>query len=156
MSLIQPYMEYCASSWYSSINSALRLKLDVLQRKMMRFIYNFEFTKHVGYSELKSLSWLSVPDRVKFFKLVHVFRIKHGLAPSYLTTHFTSVSDTHSYHTRGSVSNFHVSKSVAIAPTTFAVTGIRHWNELPGHLKLIDSLKVFKRKLLAYLLNGYD
>ena len=156
MSLIQPYMDYCASSWYSSINSALRLKLDVLQRKMVRFIYNFEFTKHVGYSELKSLSWLSVPDRVKFFKLVHVFRIKHGLAPSYLTTHFTSVSDTHSYHTRGSVSNFHVSKSVAIAPTTFAVTGIRHWNELPGHLKLIDSLKVFKRKLRAYLLDGYD
>ena len=123
---------------------------------MAQFALGLQPRDHVGLSELRSLSWLSIADRVKYFRLIHLFRIKNGLAPHYLRRNLASVSETHTHNTRGSVSNFHVSKSVAIAPTTFAVTGIRHWNEIPSHLKLIDSLKVFKRKLRAYLLDGYD
>ena len=33
-SLIQPYLDYCSSSWYSGVSAQLRSRMDVLQRKI--------------------------------------------------------------------------------------------------------------------------
>ena len=77
--LILPHFDYCCSSWYSSLNVQLRSKLDVLQRKVVRFIYSMDARGHVGTEHLRSLSWLSIPDRVRYFKVCHVFRIRNGL-----------------------------------------------------------------------------
>ena len=95
-------------------------------------------------------------DRVKFFKLVHIFKIRHNLAPRYLMSNVTSVSHTHSYSTRGSDLNFHLSRSLASAPTTFAFTASKFWNELPSQIKEIESLALFKRKLKDYLFSRYN
>ena len=154
-SLIQPYVDYCASAWYEGLTVSLKLKLDVLQRKLVRFVHRFDCRHHVGLVELQSLSWLSIPDRVKYFSLVHLFRIKRGLAPHYLRVNIASVSDTHAHNTRGSNSNFHVSKSMSHMPSSFAFSGVRHWNGLPASLKSIDSLVIFKRELRKYLLSSY-
>ena len=54
---------------------------------------------------LQSLSWLSIYDRVNYFKLIHLFKVKHGLGPRYLRKDIVSISDTHSH--RGSISDFH-------------------------------------------------
>ena len=155
-SLIQPYLDYCSSSWYSCLNSSLRSRLDVLQRKMVRFIYGFSNRRHVGASELRSLSWLNISDRVSYFKLVHIFRIRHDLAPSYMTSNFQLVCSTHSYETRGSSTNYFISKSLATAPSSFAFTASKLWNSLPLRIKNIDSLPVFKRRLKEYLLSRYE
>ena len=37
--LIQPYMDYCCSSWYGGLTVNLKERLNVIQRKMVRFIY---------------------------------------------------------------------------------------------------------------------
>ena len=68
-SLIQPYLDYCCSSWYEGLTVSLKLKLDIIQRKMVRFINGYDNRHHVGPSELFSLSWLSVRDMVSYFKL---------------------------------------------------------------------------------------
>ena len=154
-SLIQPYIDYCSTSWYEGLSVSLKAKLDVLQRKMIRFIYQLDYRHHVGLPELQSLSWLSIPDRVKYFKLVHLFKIKHGLAPRYLRSNLNSVSDTHTHNTRGSCSNFHVSKTLSKMPSSFAFSCVRFWNCLPADLKRIDSLLVFKRELWKFLLSSY-
>ena len=73
--LVQPYMDYCMSSWYSGIPANLKHRLDALQRKMVRFVYSYDHLKHVDNHDLTSLKWLSVPDRVRFFKLTHLFKI---------------------------------------------------------------------------------
>ena len=44
-----------------------------IQHKMVQFIYSMKFTVYVRLSELNDLSWLSVPDRVTYFKLLHIF-----------------------------------------------------------------------------------
>ena len=155
MSLIQPYIDYCASAWYEGLSASLKSKLDVLQRKMLRFVNGFESRRHVGTEELKSLSWLTIPDRVKLFKLVHLFRIKHGLAPHYLRTNLTSVADAHMHNTRGSTSNYHVSRSLSATPSSFAYSSVRLWNSLPARLKGIDSLLVFKKELRDFLFASY-
>ena len=123
---------------------------------MLRFVSGFDCRRHVGKTELKSLSWLTVPDRIKFFKLVHLFRIKHGLAPHYLRTNITSVSDAHSYNTRGSTSDFYVSRSLSATPSSFAYSCVRLWNDLPRRVKDIGSLMVFKKELRRFLFSSYD
>ena len=155
MSLIQPHLDYCCSSWYEGLTASLKSKLNVMQRKMLRFVYGFDNRHHVGHSELLSLSWLSIPDRVNYFKLIHLFKVKHGLGPRYLRSNIASVSDTHSYRTRGSVSNFHMSKALSNCPSSFAYSCVRLWNSLPGRIKSIGSLSVFKTELRKLLLSSY-
>ena len=101
-SLIQPYMDYCCSTWYSALSYNLKCRLDVLQRKMVRFIYRIGPRDHVDNSNLRNLSWLSIPDRVSYFKMMHIFRVRNDLAPSYLRSNFVSLQRSHSHNTRGS------------------------------------------------------
>ena len=156
VALVQPYIDYCCSSWYSSLSIALQNRFDVLQRKMIRFINSMDFRQHIDSHDLRRLSWLSVSDRVKYFKLLHLFRIRHDLAPRYLSHGFITVSDTHHHQTRSSSFNYLLSKDWSMAPSSFHCTSIRLWNSLPNELKQIEVLRVFKQKLKMYLLSKYD
>ena len=153
--LIQPYLDYCCSSWYSSITKILRGRLDVIQRRMVRFIFSMDHMHHVGTKDLLNLGWLSIPDRVKYFKLVHVFKIKHGIAPDYLCDSFVPITQTHSHNTRGSGLDFAITRDLSSSRTSFAYTAIKHWNSLPLFLKNIQSESTFRIKLKEYLQSNY-
>ena len=73
-------------SWYSSLTKELRNRLDVIQRRLVRFVFSMDRMGHVDLRDLGRLSWLSVPDRVRFFKLSRAFRIRAGTAPAYLSS----------------------------------------------------------------------
>ena len=154
-SLVQPYLDYCSSSWYSGVSAQLRSRLDVLQRKMARFVFSLENRAHIGTAELRSLSWLTFPDRVNYFKLIQLFKIRSGSAPHYLNADFKLVSESHAHVTRGSRFNYQVPKSLAQAPTTFSFTVVKQWNSLPTFLKEPMCLPSFKRRLKEYLLSRY-
>ena len=145
--LVQPYMDYCISSWYSGISSYFKNRLDTLQRKLVRFINGFDWRHHVDCHDLRNLSWLTISDRVSYFKLIHLFKIRLGRAPPYLSSNFVSLVRTHSYRTRGSESNYYVSKDISFAPSSFAYTAITAWNNLPIQLKRLDSLTNFKKEI---------
>ena len=153
--LIQPYIDYCCSSWYSGLSVALQKRLDVFQRKMARFTLNVDYRHHIGNSELFSLSWLSVSDRVRFFKLNHLFRVRHNLAPRYIMANFQALSSSHSHNTRGKEFNFRLSKANSLSTSSFMYTAAKEWNSLPNCLKSISDYRVFKRKLREYLLSRY-
>ena len=154
--LVQPFMDYCSSSWYSSLTQKLKNRFDVIQRRMVRFIFGMHHLDHVGLSSFSSLSWLTMKDRVNYFKLCHVFRIKTGTAPPYLSQDFVSVSALHAHSTRGSNShNFSLSKQISSAPHSFLSTAIKEWNNLPAHIKHIDSGSAFKQRLRAHFLSKY-
>ena len=155
MALIQPYIDYCASSWYEGTSKALKSRLDVLQRKMVRFTMGFSNRQHVGLPEFRSLSWLTIPDRIKYFKLIHLFKIKRGSAPRYMRSNFTSLSDVHMHNTRGSTSNFHMPVSMSRAPSSFAFSCVKEWNAIPNDIKSIDTLRSFKRELRKFLISSY-
>ena len=149
-SLIFPYLEYCAASWYCSLSCGLREALNTFQRKCVRFTLNFDSRGHVGKTEFCSLSWLPFPTRVKYFNLVHAFKVRSGLAPGYLSEHFTSVSRAHTYNLRQSSCNF--SLAFCESPTgTFQRNAISDWNALPRELKSIKVLAAFKGKLKQFL-----
>ena len=154
--LIQPYMNNCCSSWYSGLSVALRERLNVIQRKMVRFVFSMVNRAHFDNRNLRELIWLSVPDRVKFFRMAHLFRICHKLAPTYLLHNFKLVSAAHSYNTRGSANNFHLSRDLSLFPSGFAYQAIKQWNSLPEDIKSIDQFKVFKKKLKQFLITQYE
>ena len=153
--LIQPYLDYCCSSWYSGLSGCLKGRLDVLQRRMVRFVNSQGPRQHVGSGDIKSLSWLLVKDRVCYFKLIHVHKIVHGKSPNYLKNKFSSVRGTHSHHTRSSNHNFHVTREVASCPNSFLYTSIKEWNDLPNSLKATESEQIFKRRLCEHLSFSY-
>lgn len=83
---------------------------------MVRYIFSMHPRDHVGTEHLLKLSWLRVSDRVRYFRLWHVFSIRNGLAPGYLSLNFVPVSTRHNHHTRGSQMNYAISKRFSNAP----------------------------------------
>ena len=124
---------------------------------MVRFVFNLRPRDHVDRQHLKSLSWLTINDRVGYFQLIHVFKIRKGLAPNYLSEGFTQVSEVHGHLTRSSRYDFHIPGNMAstLMQTSFAFTAAKLWNDLPYDIKQIDSETVFKRKLKLHFLNAY-
>ena len=122
---------------------------------MIRFIHGLDYRAHVDSKNLRDLSWLSIADRVKFFRMSHLFRIRHKLAPTYLLPNFKLVSAAHSYNTRGSHHNFHISRELSLFTNGFAFTAIKQWNSLPDNIKSICDFRVFKRRLKEYLIDQY-
>ena len=104
-----------------------------------------DIRQHVGLVDLRKLFWLSVPDRLAYFKLLHLFRVRHGIAPRYLMTNFKAVSEAHSHNTRNSSHNYFVSRDLSLSPSSFVFTAIKAWNSLPIALKtrLIDLSEIW-------------
>ena len=151
--LIFSSLEYCSSSWYNGLSVSLSEALNVFQRKCARFSLFLPHRGHVGRKELVSLSWLPFPTRVKYFNLVHTFKVKSGLSPSYLSEKFTKISNVHRYNLRQGGLNFslaHCSSPLG----TFNREAVSVWNSLPSDLKAIKSLPLFKSRLKGFLLHS--
>ena len=155
--LIQPYFDYCCSSWYAGLSVKLKDKLSVLQRKMVRYVFRMEPRDHVGHDHLKKLGWFSVPDRVCYFRLTHVFKAHQKRAPSYITDAFKYCNEIHSHNTRFSHANFFISKGDCVGQMSrsFLYSAAIDWNTLPNHLKDAKSEKVFKPMLRSFLMRNY-
>ena len=146
-SLIFSNMEYCAPSWYFGLSNALRESLNVLQRKCARFSLGWGPRSHIGDAEFSSLNWLHFSQRVTFFSLVHAYKVRNGLSPTYISEGFSSISDIHSHNLRQSSVNF--SLAHCHSPTgTFSRRVIRDWNSLPKEIKESISLAIFKASLM--------
>ena len=90
---------------------------------------------------------------MRYFAVLHAFRIRKGLAPPNLCRGFVQVSRVHSHETRGSSLNFRLSRDDI--PGSFAHFGKVQWNNLPDALKSIDREGFFKVKLKAFLTRDY-
>ena len=150
-SLVFSGLTYCASAWYPGLGTGLRGRFDIIQRKMVRYINGWGPREHIGEPEINATGWLLFPKRVSFFKMCHIFKVKLGRAPNYLSDDFCPTRDVHSHVTRGSDLNFFVDVS-KFPPGTFHYTAVREWNALPVSLKQIRTLPAFKRKLKEHFL----
>ena len=85
MSLIQCHFDYACSFWYPGLSQLLRNRLKVTQNKMIRFVLKLDPRSHIESDEFKSLGWLPASKRVDQIILNHIFRIKSGTSPDYMT-----------------------------------------------------------------------
>ena len=86
--MIQCYCDYPA--WYPGLNKSLKKKLQILQKKTLRFILDPQPMTHINYSILKEMNMLKVEDRPKQLRLNHVLNLAHNLSPQYRRKKFTS------------------------------------------------------------------
>ncbi|CAB1351481.1 unnamed protein product [Coregonus sp. 'balchen'] len=82
-SLIRCHYGYASISWFSGVSQNLKDKLQTTQNKLMRIILKLSH-----WDAHWELSWLPVDLVVLQIKMLMVFKVRHDLAPSYLSGYF--------------------------------------------------------------------
>ena len=140
-SIVEPYFTYCCIVW-DSIGETLVDSLQKLQSRAARVITGASYSKH------------SADIRQEHHMALMVFKVNHGLCPSYLSDMFDVNTSRLSYDLRSSGMNLIVPKArTNYFRNSFASAGAKLWNSLPCSLKEKTSLKQFKAKIRSYLLS---
>ena len=108
---------------------------------------------HIWQIDLNKIGFLKVSDRASQLALNHMYKVKSGVAPSYLQDLFTGVSLRHEYNTRFSQSNYTVNRISGPTGGSFYHNATKHWNALPLEIKSSNSIETFKHKVKKHLAN---
>ena len=126
--LIQSHLDYCCSSWYTSLNKLQKKRLQVLQNKYIRYILDLGPRAHIGSAEFIKVNMLPISDRIRQLKLNHVFRIINDQCPEYLKENFLMIRDTQlSVCTRASLNNFFLPRVTNQASHSFWQSSWELW-----------------------------
>ena len=146
---IKPIVEYSATVWDPHIKEDIH-KLEMVQRRAARFVYNNYYTTDSVTNMLSSLHWPTLESRRKFLKLILMFKIlkDHIHIP---TNNFQPVST----HTRGYQHHYtHIQCNCDAYRFSYFPSSIRMWNNLPAEIALSSNLNDFIIKLDQHLLNN--
>ena len=64
--LIQPHFDYECFSWFPTLKTNLKLKVQKAQNKSIRFCLNLPPRSHIDPSHFRKINWLLVIDRVEY------------------------------------------------------------------------------------------
>ena len=122
-------------------------KLQRLQNRAARVITGLPYT--IRSKEIrKQLGWYSLAEMRNQQKAIMMYKIVNGLAPSYMADMFSSQYGSQVHNLRNSTLNFEIPNArTELYRNSFAFTGEKIWNELPGDLKNVSSLNAFKKKI---------
>ena len=144
--LVLPHFDYASIVW-SNTHAKHLDRLNILQRRASRVIMGLSSSDEA----MSKLKWTPVSVRWSYHRAVMMFKIAHGLAPSYLTDKFKSLGETRQ---RGPVTLAQSTKN--FEPCTSGTNwgrrrltshGVFLWNNLPGPIKLCAKLENFKFNL---------
>ena len=148
--IIQPHFDYCATLTYMADKGHIQA-LQVLYNRGMRIILRCNRYTSISLM-LSTLNWFSVGDRLYYFTMVFVFKLRNGMLPSYFTEFVTLRDEIHSYSTRRNM-DFHINKTNYVSTmTSLFYRGMNGFNLLPVNVKNAVSLAEFKNKLKNFIL----
>jgi len=100
-------------------------------------------------SLLASVHWLPIRQRVTYKLADLVYRSLHETSPTYL-------SYTATWSLRSSSAHLLVEPRLrtTLASRGFRFAGLRIWNSLPNHIKLVPSFSSFRSRLKTYLFSS--
>ena len=143
-------LDYC-NSLFTCLSKTSLDRLQLVQNTAARILTRSRRSCHIT-PVLASLHWLPVQYRIRFKILVITHRALHGQAPNYLSDLLTPYVPIRSLRSS--------SQALLVVPQTklitkgdraFACFAPRVWNELPFHLRTVDSVDIFKRLLKTHL-----
>ena len=109
--------------------------------------------KHVHITPiLINLHWLPVEFRITFKVLLLVYKVLHGLAPSYISDLLNF--KTYSRSLRSSCNEYLVvprSRLKTYGDRAFSIAGPKLWNDLPLEIRKCASVATFKQSLKTFL-----
>lgn len=125
-------------------------RLQIQQNKVMRIVLNCNKRTHIG-TMLDLLNWLPVHRLVQKANLTLIYKIDHGLMPSYLGNFLKKREIFVNYSIRSRLNyNIQPVKLSSLQKTLF-FEGVRLFNSLPDTVKHAPSFKVFDRAVFRYL-----
>lgn len=148
--IIKPHFEYCATILYTCCNQAQIGRIQKLQNKCMRCILKCGKYTPIR-TMLETLKWLTIEQRLKLNTLLMIFKIKHNLAPRYLTNCIQYVRNTHQYFVRNA-NDFRLElQRTTTAQNTLLYKGLYLFNSLPEAVKTENNILNFKRLCIDFL-----
>ena len=146
-------MYYCSNVWANTTNKNVR-KLQAVQNFACRIVSGAKKYDHVT-PLLKSLSWLPVKDQLYYRQAIMAFKCMTGHAPEYLISQYITREQVSQRTTRSSQKlNIPLFRTASGQRTSYYRT-VKLWNNLESFLKLIPSVKIFKRYLRSQLLGNF-
>ena len=88
IALIQSHFEYGCFSWFPLLKKKLKLKLQKVQNKCIRFCQNLPPRSHINPSHFRNINWLPVSDRVEYCIVNTVFKYQNVIVPGYIQEMF--------------------------------------------------------------------
>ena len=86
--IIQPHFDYACSAWYPNLTQKLKMKLQVMQNKCIRFCRQLGKISTIFHKQFKNLTWLSVITRFEQCVISIVFKFINGSCSYYLNEVF--------------------------------------------------------------------
>ena len=82
--LIQPHVDYACSAWYSNLTKKLKNRIQISQKKCIRFCLQLEKMAHLSHKVFETLNWLPVTERFNQCINSIVFKYVNNQCPKYL------------------------------------------------------------------------
>lgn len=143
-------LDYC-NALYTGLSKSSLARLQLVQNAAARLLTGTRKFAHIS-PILQSLHWLPVRFRIDFKILLFVFKCLNGLAPQYLSDLLVPYTPSRSLRSTGqALLLVSKTKRKLRGDRAFAVAAPRLWNELPLHIRLTESLPVFKSLLKTHL-----
>ena len=129
--MVQPLIDYGCVIW-GSCGHSLLMNVHKMMKQYARVILNEKDRRQISTVTLfRTLGWLPIDVRIRYFTSIVMYNVMHGHAPGYLTDLFVLNNTVHNHHTR-SCTNIQVKKyNLSLGQRTFAYRGAKLWDTIP-------------------------
>ncbi len=157
------HLLYAILIWSSACTTYCE-PIRVLQHRALRILAGLPIYHTYTYPRISNavissnLNILLFDDFVMFNVCVFMFRVFHNMYPAVINNLFVRLSSVNNYkHTRNCTINFKMFGCRLNIRRNFIVhKGTVIWNHLPSELKSINSVHVFKRKIMSHILSLHE
>ena len=139
-SLLLSRVNYMICVWGNSTDQ-LTNKIQVILNKAARFIHNSEKTTR-RTTLMQNCRWMTVNQMTEYASLVQMWKTLRLNVPIYMKDKITMITDDKIQTTP---------PRLQITARNYRWRTIHYWNNLPGHLRSENNLKIFKTSVKRWL-----
>ena len=151
--MIQPFFEYACNVWYRNINKKLKMRLQAVQNKCMRFCLKFNDRSSIKSEDFEKINWLPIHERISQCSLCSIYKFFAKNCPNYFDEIYVPL-ETNGVHTRSSYQKLNVPhRKTNVGQKALSYVGPSLWNNLNKTLKTSTSLNTFKHNIKKHYFN---
>ena len=150
--VINPYLSYCSSAWFSVLSATQIKKLQRQQNLIIRMTLGLDHHERISDFHLAKLNWLYVKEQLVFNQLKLIFKLRQEGSEAKIV--LPVIENNHQMTTRAkSRADSQVEMVTTEQQKTFQQSAIKTWNKLPASIKEITTMTQFKKTLKSFLIN---
>ena len=136
--IVLPHMDFACAVWGRCPNVCNIDRICKLQKRAARVILRCAIQDMDSKTLFSTLKWMPFHDRVSYRRCLLMYKIIHGIAPSYLQT-FKPVTVVHTYNTRSASKGnlYHEKACLKYKTRSFKFEASNLWNSL--HLDIRNT-----------------